>query len=295
MELRVLQYFLTVVQEENISRAAEVLHVTQPTLSRQMAQLEEELGVQLFVRGRHLTLTDAGVMLRRRAEEVTALMEKMQQELEGHTDVGGVISIGSGGLMALQALSPAMAAFREQHPKVQYQLYTNHAEHVKERLEQGLLDFGLLLEPVDVSKFDYLRMGARETWGLLMRSDHPLARKPHIVREDLIPLPLITSDRRSIQRELETWLGMAFSRLNLFATYNIITNVATLVHEGVAVALTIEGAVSLLEGDRLVFRPLYPELSMTSVLAWKKFPAHSRAAGQFLEQVKRMQISYSFP
>lgn len=118
MELRVLQYFLTVVQEENISRAAEVLHVTQPTLSRQMAQLEEELGVQLFVRGRHLTLTDAGVMLRRRAEEVTALMEKMQQELEGHADVGGVISIGSGGLMALQALSPAMAAFREQHPKV---------------------------------------------------------------------------------------------------------------------------------------------------------------------------------
>ena len=165
MELRVLQYFLTVVQEENISRAAEVLHVTQPTLSRQMAQLEEELGVQLFVRGRHLTLTDAGVMLRRRAEEVTALMEKMQQELEGHADVGGVISIGSGGLMALQALSPAMAAFREQHPKVQYQLYTNHVEHVKERLEQGLLDFGLLLEPVDVSKFDYLRMGARETWG----------------------------------------------------------------------------------------------------------------------------------
>ena len=235
MELRVLQYFLTVVQEENISRAAEVLHVTQPTLSRQMAQLEEELGVQLFVRGRHLTLTDAGVMLRRRAEEVTALMEKMQQELEGHADVGGVISIGSGGLMALQALSPAMAAFREQHPKVQYQLYTNHAEHVKERLEQGLLDFGLCWNLWDVSKFDYLRMG-RGDLGLLMRSDHPLARKPHIVREDLIPLPLITSDRRSIQRELETWLGMAFSRLNLFATYNIITNVATLVHEGVAVA-----------------------------------------------------------
>lgn len=116
MELRVLQYFLTVVQEENISRAAEVLHVTQPTLSRQMARLEEELGVQLFARGRHLTLTDAGVMLRRRAEEVTVLMEKMQQELEGHADVGGVISIGSGDLlMALQALSPAMASFREQH------------------------------------------------------------------------------------------------------------------------------------------------------------------------------------
>ena len=116
MELRVLQYFLTVVQEENISRAAEVLHVTQPTLSRQMAQLEEELGVQLFVRGRHLTLTDAGVMLRRRAEEVTALMEKMQQELEGHADVGGVISIGSGGLMALQALSPAISAWGRGRP-----------------------------------------------------------------------------------------------------------------------------------------------------------------------------------
>lgn len=286
MEVRVLQYFLTVVREENISRAAEVLHITQPTLSRQMAQLEEELGVQLFTRGRHLALTDAGIMLRHRAEEVVALMGKIESEFEEQTEVGGIISIGSGGLAALQTLTPAMERFRERYPKVQYQLYTNSAEYVKERLEQGLLDFGFLLEPIDVTKFDYMRMEEKERWGLLMHVDHPLAAKKSVSKEDLLDIPLITSDRLSIQKELENWLGEEFSHLNLFATYNIITNVATLVNSGAASALTIEGAVNLFASSHMVFRPLYPELSMTSVLAWKKFQPNVGAAGKFLEYLK---------
>lgn len=289
MELRVLQYFLAVVREENITRAADVLHITQPSLSRQMAQLEEELGVQLFVRGKHLQLTNAGVMLRRRAEEVAALMDKIEQEFEEQADVGGVISIGSGGLMALQTLSPVMESFRQKYPKVQYRIYTNNAEHVKERLEQGLLDFGILLEPVDVTKFDYIRMKEKETWGLLMKADHPLASKQYIEKKDLSEIPLITSDRLSIQRELENWLEDSLSRLNIFATYNIITNVAMLVNDGVASALTIEGAANLFEGSRMIFRPLYPELSMTSVLAWKKFQPNFGAANKFIEHFKSMQ------
>lgn len=289
MELRVLQYFLAVVREENISRAAEVLHVTQPTLSRQMSQLEEELGVQLFIRGRHLALTDAGVMLRRRAEEVTALMDKIESEFEEQSEVGGVITIGSGGLLALQSLTPVMESFRQKYPKVQYQLYTNSAEYVKERLDQGLLDFGFLLEPIDVTKFDYIRMPEKERWGLLMQVDHPLAKKDYISREDLFSIPLITSDRLSIQKELENWLGDDFSKLDIFATYNIITNVVMLVNKGVASALTIEGAVNLFESHRVVFKPLYPELAMTSVLAWKKFQPNFGTAGKFLDYFKNMQ------
>ena len=291
MEFRVLQYFLTVVREENMSRAAEVLHVTQPTLSRQMAQLEEELGTKLFIRGRHLALTDAGVMLRRRAEEVTSLMDKIESEFEMQSDIGGVISIGSGGLSASHVLPLVMEGFRQKYPKVQFQLYTNSAEYVKERLEQGLLDFGFLLEPVDVTKFDYIRIPQKERWGLLLSSKHPLAVKRYITKEDLMEERLITTNRLSIQKELENWFGVSFSELDVFATYNIITNVAMLVDSGVASALTIEGAVDLFEGERMVFRPLYPELSMTSVLAWKKFQPNFGAAGKFLDYFKSMQNS----
>lgn len=289
MEIRLLQYFLAVVREENISRAAEVLHVTQPTLSRQMAQLEEELGTQLFIRGRHLALTDAGVMLRHRAEKVVALVDKLENEFGEQNEVGGVISIGSGGLSASQSLPPIMESFRQKYPKVQFQFYTNSADHVKERLEQGLLDFGILLEPIDVAKFDYIRMKEKETWGLLLRADHPAAAKEYIEKEDLKEIRLIMSDRVSLQKEVENWLGGDFSQLDIFATYNIITNVAMLVNSGVASALTIQGAVNLFEGDRLVFRPLFPELSMTSVLAWKKFQPNFGVAGRFLEHFKSMQ------
>lgn len=289
MELRVLQYFLAVVREENISRAADVLHVTQPTLSRQMAQLEEELGTPLFIRGRHLSLTDAGVMLRRRAEEVVALMDKIESEFEEQGEIGGIISIGSGGLSASQILPPVMQSFRQKYPKVQFQFYTNSAEHVKERLDQGLLDFGLLLEPIDVTKYDYLRMVEKEKWGLLLRTDHPLALKEYIKKEDLYGIPLITTDRLSLQKEMENWLGDSISSLDIFATYNIITNVAMLVSSGVASALTIEGAVNLFGNDKLIFKPLFPELSMTSVLVWKKFQPNFGAAGKFLEYFKSMQ------
>lgn len=289
MELRLLQYFLAVVREENISRAADVLHVTQPTLSRQMTQLEEELGAQLFVRGRHLTLTDAGVMLRRRAEEVVALMEKLESEFEAKNEVTGTISIGTGGLDSMNSLLPVMEVFRRKYPRVQFQFHTNNADFIKERLDQGVLDFGLLLEPVDITKYDYIRMKEKEIWGLLLPAGHPLAEKEAILKEDLCGLPLITSDRVSIQKELENWLGGSMSELDIFATYNIITNVAMIVKKGLAAALTIEGAVSLFENTKLVFRPLYPELSMTSVLAWKKFQPGFGAAGRFLEEFKSIQ------
>lgn len=289
MELRVLQYFLTVVREENISRAADVLHVTQPTLSRQMMQLEEELGTQLFIRGRHLELTDAGIMLRHRAEEVCALVDKIENEFEEQNEVAGEISVGSGGLMALQELFPTMNQFHRKYPKVQFRFHTNSAEYIKERLEQGLLDIGLLLEPIDLTKYEYIRMNSKEIWGLLFAREHPLADREYITKEDLFGLPLITADRFSVQKELANWLGRSLSELDILATYNIITNVAALVDTGIASALTIEGAVNLLDKGHLVFRPLYPELSMTSVMVWKKFQPNFSAAGKFLEHYKSIQ------
>lgn len=288
MELRLLQYFLAVVREENITRAAEALHITQPTLSRQLAQLEDELGSPLFIRGRHLELTDAGKLLKVRAGEIMLLVDKMENEFADKKELSGVISIGSGGLYSTRILPALMADFQRLHPKVSFQLYTNSADHIKDELEKGLLDFGLLLEPIDMTKFDYIRMKDRERWGLLLRKTHPLAQKEYIVKEDVWQETLLTSDRLSIQKELLNWLGKPAAELKILATYNIIDQAANIVDSGLASALTIEGAINLFASDRLVFRPLYPELSMTSVFAWKKLKADFGAASAFLNYFKSM-------
>ncbi|MBR5091785.1 MAG: LysR family transcriptional regulator [Ruminiclostridium sp.] len=286
MELRLLEYFLTVVREENISKAAEVLHVTQPTLSRQMKELEDELNTTLFIRGKRLTLTDAGVMLRRRAEEVVSLMQKIDSEFREQEEISGVVSVGSGGLKAAEILPELIGHFRERYPLVSFELHTGTADHVKERLEHGLLDFGILLEPVDVEKFDYLRLPAKETWGLLMSADHPLAREKSIARKLLKGQPLVVTSRTALRGEIEEWLRCPISELDIVATMNLINNAAPLAERGLACVLTIEGAVDMFDPARFAFRPLTPELSFTSVLAWKKLSPYSGAAGKFLEYIK---------
>ena len=175
MDIRVLRYFLTVVREENISKAAQALHVTQPTLSRQMAQLEEELGTPLFVRGKHLTLTDAGVMLRRRAEEVAELMDKIDDEFASREEVGGIISIGSGVLRSSHVLTRELLAFCEKNPRAKYEIYTNTSDYIKEKLDRGLLDFGLLLEPVDTAKLSNAVLLVEEGMGCAFCLDGALA------------------------------------------------------------------------------------------------------------------------
>lgn len=284
MEFRTLQYFLTVASEENLSRAADLLHVTQPTLSRQMAQLEEELGTQLFIRGRHLSLTEDGVMFRRRALEVVRLMDKLEQEFESREELSGVISIGCGGLNASCNLSQIMLDFHEIYPKIQYEIYANHADYVREQLDRGLLDFGLLMEPVDVVKYDYIRLKSREHWGIFMSADCPLAARECITRDDLKGLWLYTPGRLSICKELSAWLGEDLSELNIFGSGNLmISNTVQLLRGGAVYALTVDGAVSIFAGEQFTFRPLYPELSMSCVLAWKKQQPTSAAARAFLE------------
>lgn len=289
MDIRVLRYFLTVVREENISKAAQVLHVTQPTLSRQIAQLEEELGTSLFVRGKHLTLTDAGVMLRRRAEEVTELMDKIEEEFASRDEIGGIISIGSGVLKASRVLADALLGFRKQYPKVQYELYTNTSDYIKERLDKGLLDFGLMIEPVDVSRYDYIRLKEKERWGLVIPEGHPLAGKEYITGDDLKTTPLITPSRQAVQREITRWLEEDIQNLDILASCNLITSMAVMLNEGDACFLTIEGAMEPYEDKGQVFRPLYPELSTSSLLVWKRFQPFSGAAGKFAEYLKSLQ------
>lgn len=192
MELRTLQYFLTVAREENITRASEVLHITQPTLSRQMKQLEQELGTELFVRGRNFALTEAGMLLRRRAEEVIDLLYKIESEIAAADDVAGIISIGSGALKSSHVLPELISGFKKLYPKVSFEIYSNSSQYIKERLDRGLLDFGFLLEPIDIEQYEYIRLEQKERWGLLMRRGHPLAEQESVTCADLLSVPLIT-------------------------------------------------------------------------------------------------------
>lgn len=294
MELRTLQYFLAVVREGNITRAAEVLHLTQPALSRQINQLEVEVGTPLLVRGKYLTLTDAGIFLSRRAEEILYLMERTQKELQEQNEISGVIRIGVGGQFSLSGIPNLIQEFVGIHPKVQFDFCTDHAGKIKERLDHGLLDIGLLLEPVDVSRYETIRIKRRVRWGLLVRSDNLLAAKTVIEKDDLLHIPLMVSSRADIQRELSNWLGTDITRLDIIATYDVVTNVAMMVDYGVASALTIESAVNLFDKERFLFRPLSPQLSDASVLAWKRSNPSLGVANSFIEFVRSRTVAADF-
>ena len=214
MEIRVLRYFLTVVREESITKAADVLHITQPTLSRQLSQMEEEVGVKLFNRGsRRITLTNEGILLRRRAEEILQLVDKTEKELiEQEEQVEGKISIGCGEIAAVQVLPNLIKTFREKYPQVTFDIFTATADLVKEQMDKGLLDIGLLLEPVDMEKYDLIRLEVKEKWVVLMRPDAPLAEKENVTAKNLSELPLILPRRMNVQNELASWFGMHHAR-----------------------------------------------------------------------------------
>lgn len=288
MEIRVLRYFLTVVREEGINRAAEVLHITQPTLSRQLAQLEEEVGVKLFHRGaRKITLTNEGILLRRRAEEILALVDKTEKELiEQDELVEGRIVIGCGELAAVQVLPEVIESFHEKYPLVSYDIFTGNADLVKEQMEKGLIDIGILLEPIDMEKFDFIRLAGKERWVVLMRPDDPLAEKEAVSAKDLENVPIILPRRTNVQNELSNWFGDSFQTAQVLFTSNLSTNSAIMVQKGLAYSLVIEGAIPFWDKEKIAYRPLCPELTANSVLAWKKQQPFSLAATKFIEHIK---------
>lgn len=285
MELRVLRYFLAVAREENITKAAALLHVTQPTLSRQIQQLEEELGVKLFRRSQYrVILTDDGMLLRRRAQEIVELADKAQRELR-HTEAAltGEIAIGCGESVGMTFLSQHIREFRRLHPQVQFRIYSANADDIKEHIEKGLLDMGLLTEPVDIGRYAFLRTPQKDRWGVLLPKNHPLAQQSSITPKDLLGIPLLITGRETVRNELAGWLGDSYDKIEIAATYNLILNAANMVENGVGAALCFDlGHIS----DSLTFVPLSPSLETGTVLAWKKDQTDSPATEQFLQFIK---------
>ena len=291
MELRTLRYFLTTAAEGNITRAADVLHITQPTLSRQLMDLEEELGTTLVVRGkRGLTLTDDGLFFRQRAEEIVELADRLEQRFAEKSDtVSGVINIGAAEAVGSRTLAKLIHGFSQKYPLVQFRLYSEIADQVKERLDKGLADVGLLMEPVDIQKYAYLRLPQKETWGILLRRDHPLAEKEQITPKDMVPYPLIMPIREKVREEIFRWIGKDEKELHIPLLFNLLSNAALLVEEGLGCAFCMDGAVAVRSSPNLKFSPLSSAGASHSVLVWKKNQLFSPASSLFIQEINMMR------
>ncbi len=283
MEFRVLQYFLAAAREQSISGAAEYLHLSQPTLSRQLKELEEELGKQLFIRGnRRITLPAEGMILRKRAEEIVDLMQKTEKEIAlNDAAIAGDIYIGAGETDAIRILARTARRLQENHPGIRLHIASGDSADVTEDLDKGLIDFGILFDPRDLSKYDYLKLPHQDTWGVLMRRDSPLAEKTAVTPEDLWDKPLILSRQHREGSALSMWLSRPEADLNVTATYSLLYNGSILVEEGIGYALTLDKIINTC-GSSLCFRPLSPPLTANLCIVWKKYQVLTKAAELFL-------------
>jgi DNA-binding transcriptional LysR family regulator len=292
MEFRVLRYFLTVAREGNITRAADFLHVTQPTLSRQLKDLEQELDKKLFIRSSHsVILTDEGMLLRNRAEEIVNMMDKLEAEFSSMEEtIGGDVYIGGGETEAMKHIARVAKDVQVRYPNIRYHLYSGNEEDITERLDKGLLDFGILIQPADISKYNYLNMPAKDVWGVVMKKDSSLAVKESIQAADLLNVPLICSRQAMKQtfskNEFADWFGEDFHKLNIVTTYNLAYNAGIMVEEGVGYAITLDKIVNTSTTSNLCFRPLQPRLESGLNIVWKKHHVLSTAANAFLKELQ---------
>ena len=291
MELRTLRYFLAAAQEENMTRASEILHVTQPTLSRQIMDLERELGVTLMLRGKNgLTLTDDGRFFRQRAQEIVELTDRLEKDIAGQKkDISGMVVIGASEVGGSQTLAKLIKEFSEKYPAVQFTLYNETVDNIKDRLDKGLVDIGLLLEPADVTKYDYVRLDRQDTWGLLMRDDHPLADKESLTVEDVASCPLLLPLRENIRAEILHWLGREENEIRIPLFYTLLSNAALMVAEGLGCAFCMDGALAIRSDPILRFIPLEPRHMTHSVLVWKKNKLFSPAASLFIQEINMLR------
>lgn len=291
MELRTLRYFLAVAQEGNITRAADILHVTQPTLSRQIMDLERELGTTLMLRGKNgLTLTDDGIFFRQRAEEIVELADRLEQSfVERNADVSGEIAIGATESVGSRIFAKLVKRFAEKYPLVRFNLYNEMADYIKDRMDKGLIDVGLLLEPVDTLKYDFVRLPQKETWGVLMRDDHPLAASEAIAPEEIAQYPLILPLRERVRAEILNWLKQEEKDLNIPLSYTLLSNAVLLVEEGLGCAFCLDGALAIHSSPRLRFIPIQPEHTTRSVLVWKKNHLFSPATSLFIQEINMLR------
>lgn len=289
MDIRVLEYFLAVAREESITKAAKALSMTQPPLSRQLKELEDELGKQLFIRGnKKITLTEEGVLLRKRAEELIELMEKTKEEIRSSEErIHGTVLIGAGESDAVSFLARTARRLQMSHPDISYHLYSGDATSITEKLDHGLIDFGLLVEPVDISKYEYLRLPVKDTWGVLMRRDSPLAVKDQILAEDLWEKPLIVSHQIYDSSELSSWFQRDIRKLHITAAYELVYNATHFVKSGCGYALSLDKLINTTGESGLTFRPLYPALDAGLCFVWKKHQIFSRASRLYLDTLKK--------
>ncbi|PLT28687.1 LysR family transcriptional regulator [Peribacillus deserti] len=292
MEFRVLRYFLTVAREGSITGAADFLHVTQPTLSRQLKDLEEELGKKLFIRSSHsINLTEEGMHLRKRAEEIVEMIDKLQAEFSSMEEtISGDVYIGGGETDSMRLIARAAKELQIHYPNIRYHLYSGNEDDVTERLDKGLLDFGILIQPADLSKYNYVNIPAKDVWGIVMRKDSPLACKDTIQAADLLNVPLICSRQAMKQtfskNEFTAWFGEEFDKLNIVTTYNLAYNAAIMVDEGIGYAVTIDKIVDTSSDSNLCFRPLKPRIESGLNIVWKKHQVFSAAADMFLRVIQ---------
>ena len=291
MEIRVLKYFLAVAQEGSITGAANFLNLTQPTLTRQLKELEKELGHQLFVRTNHnVYLTSEGMVFRKRAQEIIDLVEKTEAEFNSMSnDISGDIYIGAGETVAITGIAKIIKELQKEYKNIRFHLYSGNAEDITEKLDKGLLDFGVLIQPTDISKYEYVTLPNKDTWGVLMRRDSPLASNKSIKREDLLNIPLIVSkqvmQRKKGRNNYNMWFGSYIDKLNIVATYNLIYNAAKMTEVGVGYSIGLENLINTSGESNLCFRPLSPKLESGLDIVWKKHQVFSQASKLFLSKI----------
>ncbi|MDD3403355.1 MAG: LysR family transcriptional regulator [Hespellia sp.] len=287
MELRVLRYFLEVAREENITRAASFLHVSQPTMSRQLKELEEELGKKLFLRSNYsVKLTEEGMLLRKRAEDILDMVDKTTAEFKALDEInGGDIRIGCAESEGITHFLRVVRKLQNDYPNIRYHFYSSGSDAIDERLDKGLLDFAIIVQEVDPVKYNYIKMPFSDSWGLLMRRDSPLADKEFISQEDLLNIPLICS-RQSLNEEIPKWLGEMQNKLMIVATYDLILNTTFMVREGLGYALGFDKLINTDADSDLCFRPLQPSLLSPMYLIWKKYQVFTPAASLLLQNIK---------
>ena len=288
MEIRVLRYFLAIAREENMTRAAQRLHISQPSLSKEIKKLEDELGHELFIRtNKNMRLNDEGMLLRKRAEDILEMVDKTAEEFSQLDNiVGGEVRIGCAESHLIKYLARSIKAFKEQYPSFIFHIFSGDTEPVAERLDRGILDLAVIVEPPNLSKYNYLSIPVSDKWGLVMRRDSPLSGKEYVTLDDLYGLPLICSEQ-SIRADFPRWCGEDMDKLNFAGTVNLAYNGSVFVKEGLGYLLTFEHLIDTSEESGLCFRPIEPTLETNMYIIWKKYQVFSPIAELFLKQLKQ--------
>lgn len=286
MDIRVLRYFLAVAREQSFSLAAQRLYLSQPTLSRQLRELEEELGKKLLIRGnKGVTLTEEGMMLRKRAEEIVELLDKTEQEVRNSSDhVSGKIYIGAGETYAIKLIADTARKLQADHPGIDYSIYSADGTDVLERLDKGLLDFGLIFQHPDAAKYESIEIPLKDTWGVLVRKDHELAGASSLKLEELKDYPLIIPRQPNHNTMISDLVMKHAPDAHIAAEYNLVYNASVLVDEGLGCAVTFDRLINTSGDSRVCFIPFEPKIEATCSFVWKRYSIFTKPAEVFLSQ-----------